>query len=207
MIDSHDFPSYYFNIQTRGCTLFFRSFWIDFLKSEERVFRALSNSHFIGKGGGWLMTAFQEGDFPRKQTRKQMSLRHLSVYLSLKLSPTVVRGSGPLSHWQGWRETWSQWVTSHTLWPTVVWLQALLGETVDHLIFNNQLENSNWYRQDSGCLVPLLCKNFPSSCQLMEQNHRRSPVAGSNRDTEGFSPAVGIIQKRFNDLIVASAHT
>lgn len=27
-----------------------------------------------------------------------MSLRHLSVYLSLKLSLTVVRGPGPLSH-------------------------------------------------------------------------------------------------------------
>lgn len=56
------------------------------------------HSRFIVEGGGWLMTAFQEGDFPRKQTRKQMSPRHLSVCLSLKLSLTVVRGPGPLSH-------------------------------------------------------------------------------------------------------------
>lgn len=91
-------PSYYFNIHTRGCTLFFRSFRIDFLKCGERVFRALGTQSLYRRRGWLTDDSLQEGDFPRKQTRKQMSLRHHSVYLSLKLSLTVVRRPGPLSH-------------------------------------------------------------------------------------------------------------
>lgn len=92
-----DSLSYYFNIHTRSCTLFFRSFWIDFLKSGERVYRALGTQSLYHRG--WLTDdSLPGGRFPKKTNQETNESKASFCLSQSKAFSDRSQRTWPLSH-------------------------------------------------------------------------------------------------------------
>lgn len=152
MIDSHGFPL----LPSQHPQQRLHSIHRVILESGERVLRVLRTWSLYRRRG--LLTdgsSLPGRRFPKK-TNQETNESMTSFCLSQP--QTVVRGPGALSHEMAGKKQNLSELLSGLHDPPVAWLQTLPGETVDHLIFNHQSENSTGHWTSPR--MPLLCKKL-----------------------------------------------